>query len=54
MIKQNITPFIHTQNERQLLLKVTLMMCLNQSVLQLHQRYKDFQEYVQDGLMIQL
>ena len=33
MIKQNMTLFIHTQKQKQLLMKVTLMMYLNQSIL---------------------
>ena len=53
MIKQNMTHFIHTQKQKPLLMKVTFMMYLNQSKLQLNQTYKNFQEKVQDGLLIQ-
>ena len=42
MIKQNMTLFTHTQKQKQLLMKLTLMMCLNQSILQLYQTYKKF------------
>ena len=34
--------FINTQKQKQLIMKVTLMMCLNQSILQLYQAYKSF------------
>ena len=49
MIEQNMTLFIHTQTmQKQLLMKVKLIiMYLNQSILQLYQIYKDFQEKVQ-------
>ena len=33
-------------------MKLTLMMCLNQSTLQLYQTYKNIQEKVQAGLLI--
>ena len=35
MIKQNIGPFIRTQKQKKLSMKVILMMYLNQSVVQL-------------------
>ena len=53
MIKQNIIHFIHTQKQKQLLMKVTLMMYLDQSILQLYQIYKTFKEKVQPALLIQ-
>ena len=37
MIKQNIAPFIQTQKQKQLLMKVILIMHLNQSFVQLYQ-----------------
>ena len=40
MVKRNITPFIHTQKQKQLLMKVTLMKYLNQSILLLYQTHK--------------
>ena len=49
--KQNMTLFIHTQKQKQLLMKVTLMMYLNQSILRLYQTFKHFQEKVQAGLL---
>ena len=53
MINQNMTHFIHNQKQKQLLLNVTLMTYLNQSLLQLYQTYKTFKEKVQAGLLIQ-
>ena len=52
MIKQNMTHFIHTRKQKQLLMKMTLMMYLNQSIQQLYQAYKNFKEKVQAGLLI--
>ena len=40
-IKQSMILFIHTQKQKQLSMKVTLIICLNQSILQLYQRYKN-------------
>ena len=40
MIKQNIAPFIQTQKQKHLLMKVTLMMYLNQSIVLLYQACK--------------
>ena len=40
MIKHNIAPFIRTQKQKKLLMKVTLIMYVNQSILQLYQRLK--------------
>ena len=37
----NAILFIHTQKDEKLSMKVTLMMCLNQSKLQLYQTYKN-------------
>ena len=45
-----MTFFIHTHKQKPLLIKLTLMICLNQSMLQLYQTYKKFQEKVQDGI----
>ena len=43
MIKQNMALFIYTQRQKQLLIKMTLMIYLNQSIiLQLYQTYKNF------------
>ena len=46
--------FIHTQKQKQLFMKVILMTYLNQSVLQLYQKYNNLQKKVQDGLLTQL
>ena len=37
-----VTPFIETQMKKQLLMKVILMMYLNQSIIPLYQTYKQF------------
>ena len=37
-----MTQFIHNQKQKQLLMKVTLMIYFNQSTLQLYQKYKNF------------
>ena len=42
MIKQNIALLIHIKKQKQLLMKVILMMYLNQSILQLYQTNKTF------------
>ena len=52
MAKQNITLFIHTQKQKQLLLKMTFIMYLNQSILKLYQIQKNLQEKVQAGLSV--
>ena len=49
-----MTYFIQTHKQKQLLMKLLLMMFLNQSILQLYQTYKNLQEKVQAGLWIQL
>ena len=41
MIRHFIAPFIQTQKQKQLLMKVTLMMYLNQSTLLLYKTYKN-------------
>ena len=41
MIKQNIAPFICPQRLRQLLMRMILVMCLNQSIVELYQTYKN-------------
>ena len=43
---------IHTQKQKQLSTKVTLTIYLNQSILQLYQTYKNFQEMALAGLLI--
>ena len=40
MMKQYISPFIGTQKQKHLLMKVTLMIYLNQSIITLYQTYK--------------
>ena len=46
MIKQYITPFTLTQRQKQLLMKVILMMYLNQLILQFYQTHKDLSEWL--------
>ena len=41
MIQQNIEPFIRTQKQQQLLMKVILRMYLNQFIVALYQTYKN-------------
>ena len=41
MIRHYIAPFFQTQKQKQLLMKVTLMMYLNQSTLLLYKTYKN-------------
>ena len=53
MAKQNITPFFLTLKKKQLLMKVILMMSLNQSIILLYQTYKNLFEKVKFGLLIQ-
>ena len=53
-MQQNIAPFILTQQQKQLLMKVILMMYLNQSIGRLYQTSKDMLEKVQARLLTQL
>ena len=53
-IKQNITPFIRPQKQKQLLMKVILMVYLDQSIVRLYQTYKNHLEKVWARLLIQL
>ena len=47
MIKQNMIHFTHTEKQKQLLMmKVTLMIYLNQSILQSDQTYQNLYEKV--------
>ena len=39
--KESMTVFTHTQKQKQLSMKVTLMVCFNQSILQLYQTCKN-------------
>ena len=48
-----MTHFVQTQKQKQLLMKVTLTIHLNQFMLQLYQTYKNRQEKVQVGLQYQ-
>ena len=53
-IKQSMTHFFsQTYKQKQLSMKVTLIMCFNQSILQLYQTYKNLKEKAQIGLLIQ-
>ena len=47
-----MTPFMQTQKHKQLLMNVTLMMYLNQSIPQLYQTFDSLQEKVQVRLLI--
>ena len=40
--KKNMTPFIRSQKQKQILVKVTLMIYLNQSILLLYKTNKHF------------
>ena len=51
--KQNMTHFIQTQPQRQLSIKMPLMMYLNGSILQLHQTNKNIWEEVYVRLLVQ-
>ena len=53
MIQQNIPSFILTQKQEQLLMRVTEIKYLNQSILQLYQTCKNILEKVWVGLLIQ-
>ena len=50
----NIEPLIQSQKQNQLLMKVTLIMYLIQSIGRLYQTYKNLLEKFQAGLLIQL
>ena len=50
----NIEPLIQSQKQNQLLMKVTLIMYLIQSIGRLYQTYKNLLEKSQAGLFIQL
>ena len=45
--------FSQTQKQKQLLIKVTLMMYLKPSILRLYQTYKNLLEKIRDGFLIQ-
>ena len=47
------TPFIQTQKRKHLLMKVTLMIYLNQPILQFYQTYKKICEKAEAELLIQ-
>ena len=44
MMKQSIVPFVRTQKQKKLLVKVILVMYLNQFILLLYETYKKFME----------
>ena len=52
MLQQNVSSFILTREQKRLSMKTTLMMYLNQSIIQLHQTYKNILEKVQTGLLL--
>ena len=52
-MKQNIALFIRLQKLKQLLMRVILMMHLNESIVRLHQTYKKRLEKARAGLLIQ-
>ena len=52
-MKQNIASFTRTQKQKQKLMKVILMIYLNQSIVQLYQINKNLLEKAQVGLLIQ-
>ena len=49
----NAKPFIQTQKQKQLLMRVILMMYLYQFIVRLYQTYKNLKEKVLAGLLIQ-
>ena len=51
-MKLNIASFIHPLRLKELLMRMTLMMYLNQSIVQLYQIYKSHLEKVRVGLLI--
>ena len=53
MMQQNIPRFILNERQKRLLMRVTLMMYLNQSILRLYQTYKNISEKVRAELLIQ-
>ena len=52
-MQQNMTLFIQTQKQKQLLMIATLMMYLNQFMVESCQTYKNYLEKVHVGLLIQ-
>ena len=52
MMKQNIAPFIRPQRLKELLVRVILMIYLNQPKVTLHQTYKNLLKNVQVVLLI--
>ena len=52
MMKQSTVLFIQTQKQKQLLMKVILMMHLSHLILQLYQKAKHVLEEVWAGLLI--
>ena len=46
MIEQNMIHFTYTEKQKQLLMKVTLMIYLNQSILQSDQTYQNLYKKV--------
>ena len=52
-MQQNMTLFILTQKQKQFLMKATLMMYLNKSILSACQTHKSFYEKLQTRLLIQ-
>ena len=53
MIKHYIAPFIRTQKQKKLSMKVTLIMYLNQSIVILYQGYKSLKDKVKVPFLIQ-
>ena len=49
----NAKPFIQTQKQKQLLMRVILIMYLHQFIVRLYQTYKNLKEKVLAGLLIQ-
>ena len=56
MTKQNMTLFIYTKKAKEVLIKPTLMIYLNQSILQLNRTYKNVQKkglgWITDSVII--
>ena len=52
-MQQDIALFFVSERQKQSLMRAILTMCLNQSVAQLYQTYKNHLEKIWSGLLIQ-
>ena len=49
MMKQSVVPFVRTQKQKKILIKVILLMYLNQFIFQFYETYKNFMEKCRAG-----